>query len=443
MGDDTIDDISRKEERYAKCVNSRDYCYSCLLADAWCAAFVWKKTKEFPYPITEQVYRKIEDNPAGVPAWLPEEIQRLAGQYQFFYWHLAFPDVFMLPSPGKQPENQQAGWSGGFDVVLGNPPWERIKLQEKEWFASRAPEIANAPNAAARRRMISALAEEDPALYKAFLEDRRKAEGESHFVRNTLRYPLCGRGDVNTYAIFAETMRLVQSSKGRVGCIVPSGIASDDTTKFFFQDLMEKRSLVSLYDFENREKIFPAVDSRMKFCLLTLTGPDRPAAKGAEFVFFAHRTADLLEPERRFTLSAADLALLNPNTRTCPIFRSRRDAELTKAIYNRVPVLIKEGPPEENPWGIKFTTMFHMSNASHLFRTRGQLEKEGWRLAGNVFEKGEEICLPLYEAKMLHHFDHRFGSYEGVASDSASTHLPSPSPEKYADPFFQVMPVIG
>src|SRR5690606_1185604 len=130
---------------------------------------------------------------------------------------------------------------------------ERIKLQEKEWFAERRPDIANAPNAAARRKMIDALEEEDPALHAAFLEARRQAEGESHLVRSSGRYPLTGRGDVNTYSLFAETNRLITSSDGRVGCIVPSGIATDDTTKFFFQDLMASGALVSLYDFENRE----------------------------------------------------------------------------------------------------------------------------------------------------------------------------------------------
>src|SRR5690606_20242387 len=138
--------------------------------------------------------------------------------------------------------------------------------------------------------------------------------------------------------------------------ILPSGIATDYTTRYYFQDIMESGALASLYDFENREKLFPEVDSRMKFCLLTLTGPARPVAE-AEFLFFAHNPADLTDRERRFTLSGRDLALINPNTRTCPIFRSRRDAELTKAIYRRVPVLIEEGPPERNPWGIEFLRM--------------------------------------------------------------------------------------
>lgn len=310
------------------------------------------------------------------------------------------------------PENEQAGWSGGFDVVLGNPPWERIKIQEQEWFASRRPDIANAANAAQRRRMITALAYEDPATYAAFMEDQRQATGESHLVRDSGLYPLCGRGDVNTYSIFAETMRLVINFTGRVGCIVPSGIATDDTTKFFFRDLMDSRALVSLYDFDNREKLFPAVMTLIKFCLLTLTGSAHPAIQGAEFAFFAHKVEDIQEDNRRFTLSASDIAILNPNTSTCPIFRSKRDMELTKAIYSRVPIMIKEGVVEENPWGIKFFSMFHMANDSHLFRTYEQLETEGWKLDGNIFHKDGEAYLCLYEGKMIWHFDHRFSSYE-------------------------------
>jgi hypothetical protein len=303
----------------------------------------------------------------------------------------------------------------------------------KEWFATRHADIAAAPNAAARRRLIHALASEDLALHAAFLEARRQAEGESHLVRETGRYPLCGRGDVNTYTIFAETNRMLVAPTGRVGCIVPSGIATDDTTKYFFQELMATRSLASLYDFENRAGLFPAVDSRMKFCLLTLTGLQRPATHGAEFVFFAHSVDDLRDASRCFSLSAADLALLNPNTRTCPVFRSKRDAELTKAIYRRVPVLIKDGPPQENPWGIRFSRMFDMSNDSSLFRTHEQLEAEGWNLDGNVFRHGDDAYLPLYEAKMFHHFDHRWATYDGHDTRDLT-------PDEKADPFSLALP---
>jgi len=415
MSDDTVEAVRHKQDYYDTLVKSNAYESGRLWADAWCAAFIWKKNKEFAYPITEEVFRNIERNPFNIAPWMKAEIIRLREQYHFFHWHLAFPDVFRVPAKDEEPENEQAGWSGGFDVVLGNPPWERIKIQEKEWFATRHPDIANAANAAKRRRMIAALQYEDHTLYSAFMEDQRQASGESHVVRDTDRYPLCGRGDVNTYSIFAETMRLIISPLGRVGCIVPSGIATDDTTKIFFQDITMSRILVSLYDFDNTAGIFVDVDSRYKFCLLTLTGRARPVKIGSEFAFFLHTVEDLQKCERRFTLSAQDLALMNPNTRTCPIFRSRRDAELTRAIYNRVPVLIEEGPPEENPWGISFNRMFDMTNDSHLFRTHEQLEPDSWTLQGNVFYNSREIYLPLYEGKMILHYDHRFGSYTAGA----------------------------
>src|SRR2546425_551920 len=292
MGDDTVEEIHRKQEHYNKLVQSNDYLLGRLRADALCAAFVWKKNNEFAYPITEEVFRNIEKNPYNVSPWMRDEIIRLREQYQFFHWHLAFPDVFRMPTKGEMQENVQAGWSGGFDVVLGNPPWERIKIQEQEWFASRRPDIANAANAAQRRRMISTLMYEDLAIYAAFTEDRRQSEGESHLVRNSGRYPLCGRGDVNTYAIFAETMQLIISSTGRAGCILPSGIATDDTTKYFFRDVMESHSLVSLHSFENEEFIFPAVHHATKFCLLTISGIKRPR-QVADFVFFARQTSYL------------------------------------------------------------------------------------------------------------------------------------------------------
>ncbi|HSH60120.1 MAG TPA: hypothetical protein VK988_10850, partial [Acidimicrobiales bacterium] len=353
------------------------------------------------------------DQPEKVEPEVVAEVLRLRHQYRFLHPHLAFPDVFTVPADGDDPDNPGTGWSGGFSVVLGNPPWERVKLQEKEWFAERAPAVATAPNAAARKRMIRALIEDDPDLHTAFLDAVRQAEGESHLLRSSGRFPLCGRGDVNTYTVFAEAMRSAISPVGRAGVIVPSGIATDDTTKHFFADLVERRSLVSLYDFENAAPVFPGVHRSFKFCLLSLAGAQRPAG-AAEFVFFAHDTADLAESERRFTLSADDFALLNPNTRTCPVFRTRRDAELTKAIYRRVPVLIDHGPPERNPWGVSFQRMFDMSNDSGLFRTRAQLEADGWTLEGNVFSREGDRYLPLYEAKMLHHFDHRWATYYGT-----------------------------
>ncbi|MGV8120660.1 MAG: hypothetical protein AB2L14_12945 [Candidatus Xenobiia bacterium LiM19] len=189
-------------------------------------------------------------------------------------------------------------------------------------------------------------------------------------------------------------------------------------TKFFFQDLMEEKSLVSLYDFENRERLFPAVDSRMKFCLFTLSGRQKPSQKGAEFVFFTHNTSQLNENERRFVLSASDIALLNPNTRTCPVFRYKKDAELTKMIYQRVPILIKETYDSEgkvnsriSSWNCEITRTFDMSKFSEVSKTIWNMLEEGYTLKGTTLSFSEE-WIPILEAKTFSQFDHRFATYK-------------------------------
>jgi hypothetical protein len=208
-----------------------------------------------------------------------------------------------------------------------------------------------------------------------------------------------------------------------------------DTTKFFFQDLVRSRALVSLFSFENEEFLFPGVHHFTRFCLLSLTGPERPT-QSADFVFFARQVNHLDEPDRHFRLSADDIALMNPNTGTCPIFRTKRDAEINKAIHRRVPVLIREGTPEVNPWGISFRQgVFNMASDSDLFRTREQLEADGWSLDGNTFRRGAEMYVPLFEAKMVHHFDHRFGTYEGQTEAQANQNkLPELDDVQHADP---------
>jgi hypothetical protein len=240
------------------------------------------------------------------------------------------------------------------------------------------------------------------------------------------RYPLCGRGDVNTYAIFAETNRMLIGEDGRVGCIVPSGIATDDTTKFFFADLMESQSLASLYDFENREGLFPEIDSRMKFCLLTMrgSGKERSRSAATDFVFFAFNVENLHEEQRHFTLTATDIALLNPNTRTCPIFRSKRDAELTKAIYHNVPPLASQRG-EDNWDATFFKKMLDFGIHAKLIVFSREPPGPNW--------------LQVYEALMIHHFHHRAATYYGVSDqDFQAGKARPPTFAELQDPCFRV-----
>ena len=419
--------LAEKQRQWEALITSGAYEHEKLVADAWCAAFLWPK--HAPGPVVEAApttaaWLALREQEAPPSHALVETTQRIAGDYGLFHWELAFPHVSAR---------------GGFDVVLGNPPWERVKLQEQEFFASREPSIVKARNAAERKKLIAALPVTNPDLWKQWTGATRIAQGQSHFVRQSGRYSLCGKGDVNTYALFAEHNWSVLGPRGRAGFIVPSGIATDDTTKDYFQEIMRSRALRSMWEFEN-EGFFTAGKGHMlRFALTTLSGESDPSS-AADFLFQGQAISEVADPERHFTLSAADIETINPNTGTCPIFRTKRDATIALAIYRRAGLLWREGAPDGNPWGLRFLRMLDMANDSGLFRTRADLASAGWKQEANRFEKDGNVMLPLYEAKMTYQYNHRSGTFEGAPPGKRPHRLPSPSDAQLANPHYSPLP---
>lgn len=422
MPQKTTKQIAKQEAAYKAFLDKAQTSHLRHAADMVLGAFLLPKTEatESTIPTTATVYLELVSESHNAQHNAQREAATQACAYaRVFHWPLAFPQVFS---------------QGGFDCVLGNPPWERIKLQEEEFFATRNPDVAKAKNKAERSQRIQWLSEgmlakhllpelhhpehecaAEVRLFNEFVSAKRTAEAASAFMHvngdEGGRYALTGVGDVNTYALFSESILQITPDKGRAGFIVPTGIATDDSTKAFFGHISQTGRLVSLYDIENREAVFPGVHRSYKFCLLTLG-----QAEQAEFAFFLTQVHQLADARRRFKLTPDEFRLINPNTLTCPVFRSERDAELTKKLYRAAPVLINENQEDGNPWGISFMAMMHMSADSHLFHS----------------EPGEGL-LPLYEAKMIHQFDHRWATYDG---DSACDSTPA---EK-ADPDFEFTP---
>ena len=373
--DADVEALARKQARWDGILGSREYRHQKFVADAWCAAFVWPKQAG---PLsdaapTNELWRQIRDGQGTAPALTTQTVGALAGQYRFFHWHLQFPQVFAR---------------GGFDVVLGNPPWEALLFREEEFFADRRPDIAHAGSAATRKRMVARLEVDDPALFAEYRTSLRTVEGINAFVRSGVPYPLCGLGRVNLFALFAETARRLAGTQGFVGQILPSGIVADDSTKLFFQAIVDQQQLVSFIDFENRERLFTEVEPQLKFGLLTLAA--RGTSSAPHFASFLTKPAHLLDTDRFFILSKEDIALLNPATKTCPVFRTARDADLTKAIYRRVPVLAVSG------WSLDMRRLLNSADDS-----------------GNFAAAGGDRFLPLYEGKYFHHFDHRWVTADG------------------------------
>ena len=313
------------------------------------------------------------------------EARALAEREGFLHWEVAFPGVWRHWQR-RRPE-------GGFDAVIGNPPWDRIKLQEVEWFATRDPELARAPTAALRRKGIKKLRDRGEPLAAGFDEAKQRADSLLTLFRTSDQYALLGRGDINLYSLFVEQALNVLKPSGLMGLLVPSGIYADRTAAAFFQSMSSGGRVAGLFDFENRRlgaglpRFFPDVDSRFKFCALVLGGDERSFAE-TPCGFFLDSAADLNDPE-----------------------------------HERHPVLVdRSGGEERRAWPVRYKTMFHMTNDSHLFRTAAELEADGcYPVAGNKWKRGEDVWLPLYQGRMISQFDHRANS---VRLNPESTHNP-------------------
>ena len=386
-------------------------------------------------PLVDLVLKPAQD-PLPALRDILRNVEEVAARERFFHWELEFPEVYFNHHGLPLYE------AGGFDAVIGNPPWERIKLAENEFFAAREPSIALATRAADRKRIIKSLPETNPQLWDAYRQACTRTEQMSAYVHKGDHYPLMGKGDTNYYAIFAEKALQMIRQEGRIGLLVPSGIATDDTTKDYFQYIVSRKMLNGLFDFENRKAIFPEIHRSFKFTIILISG-EGAQQEQTQCGFFLHGVEDMQDPQRIFALTAEDFRLFNPNTLTCPIFRRRRDMELTRKIYRHAAVLVNKGMGEEgNPWGVSFLRMFDMTNDSNLFHTAAELESAGcWLGDGNIYTKGAERFLPLYEGKMVQMYDHRAAT---ITINPKNVHRPAQeepvSVKEHQDSHFSPMP---
>jgi hypothetical protein len=454
MPEDNLSQVAAKTRALAEYQKRTGWFQLKTACDLFVAAFFAPKPKMPQHgrelvPTTDHVWLAAQGSmPHGQ---LVAEADHIAHQVSAFHWPLTFADVMA---------------KGGFDVVLGNPPWEVSQLDEIEYFSTRSPEIA-ALSGSARKTAIARLKEKDERLWDVFIHDKRRYDASNEFVRESGRFDLTARGKINTYALFAELFSCLAGPKSRAGVIVPTGIATDATTAPFFAALIEQRKLARLISFENEEFIFPSVHHSFRFCLLTISGARQAMPSLA---FFLRSPNAISDPERSFILTPAAFASINPNTKTAPVFRSQADAELTSKIYARVPILFEQAKGAAgNPWGIEFRQgLFNMTSDSGLFRTAAQLNAAGYardgtdwvaegsrtrqaaisRVGGRAPHydfQDDEPCepsryVPLYEAKMISLYDHRASGYSERGADRGFRVLPETSFEEHQEASFEPEP---
>lgn len=371
-------ELARKEAKWEGILTSQEYRQQKFVADAWCAAFVWPKQMG---PLSEvaptnELWRQLRDGQGRTPELTRETVKELAQQYRFFHWHLQYPQVFA---------------KGGFEVVLGNPPWERIRFDEAQALIQHTSE-SQGLSKFERTRLVQSLISSDVRVQAALIAARRNEDAQSAFLRASGAYPLAGVGrDINNAAVFTElAMRLIDT-KGIIGVCLPSAVFTDSTTKSLSSSLLLSERIVQFVDFENRDAIFEAVHRSYKFALVTIGGVQRTGP--GEYLFFEHDPRRL-SSRVRVRLKATDIATINPVTKTLPVFRKPRDAQIAAAIY-ATSLTFADAAGE---WGVVTRPgHFHMANDADILRPAIEHKK---------------LSVVAYEAKMIHQFEHRWATFD-------------------------------
>ena len=417
MDDSKTDALQKKETAFFANESAPEYRHAKLLADLWCAAFVIKKRyvggDDSESPVANAPTRSAtpveghllhtQDELFGQPsaslvpkadrkskletsnlklgiavgittgtlrdfvqgkalsADLQSEVEALARQYRFFHWHLAFPQVFD---------------HGGFDCILGNPPWERV---EKD---------------------------------SSTTEDRA-VECTQKLLQYSGRFPICGAGRKNLYALFYEIVGSLVNSCGICGIIVQTSVLQDEPSSRLTEILMEKRRLKSVFEFENRRKNYDGAkwfhdaDPSMRFVLLTIGSSDSDTT----FVFDIDELHEIASTKKSYKQSAEEVRGFCDLNFRIPIFKLSADALIASIAHGNGELIgsLSRGASTKFKSGLIFNSEGNLKNLKRTFQENANYVK-------------------VFTGSSIHQYDHRFAD-----SNNGITLNPTPSDKSSAD----------
>lgn len=399
LPEDTVEQIGAKAARFRELRKGQAFVRATAAANLYVAAFLLPKVGGAPagasartVPTTEELWMALNQ---GKIRNAMMDAPKAARRARAFHWPLEFPDVMQR---------------GGFDVVLGNPPWEVMQLKEEEYFARLLPEIA-ALTGDTRKRAIADLNKTNPVAHESFVQAKRLSEAANEFARNQERFSLSSSGKLNTYSLFTELFLNLIGKSGWAGIVVPTGIATDAMSSAIFSALIERRKIRSLFSFTNDIYFSQLGLGGNQFCILTLSPSiSKPIAMASGLT----EVSQVVEPSRLYELDAEKIERFNPNTKNGTLFRSSADAYIFAKLFETAPIFDRE--EGGSAWHVVFRQgLLNMTTHSRLFKTAKQLRSEDATSQGLTWTKaitgGLERYVPLIEAKTFHQFDHRWGTF--------------------------------
>ncbi|MYN65614.1 MAG: N-6 DNA methylase [Acidobacteria bacterium] len=422
--DDDIGALRLKERRWDDLARSGAFSDLWFRADAWCASFVWpKQTGDLAdAAITADRWRDISTDTSTTPRATRRIVRELSRCHRFFHWHLAFPTVFATETENAQEDpGEPTGWNDGFDVVLGNPPWDTLSPDVKEFFSRYEPSIRS-QDSAGQREIMSRLLEDTPTA-TAWAKYRRDLYGAVHFMKASGRYTLfapgnLGKGDFNVYRMFVETSLRTIREGGLIAQVVPDGLYSGANCMAIRRELFERCQLDQILGFENwRKSWFTDIHGSAKFTIYTARRASRTTRFRAAFnIRSVQELTDaqagnllLMTPGLVKAFSADALAIME--------FSSQRDIDIAEKMYRRHPRFDDErdGQPRRH-----YMREVDMGNDRSLFDE-------------------DPSGAPLYEGRMVAQYDHRAKGYRsGRGRKAVWEELPFSEPTKSIQPQWRI-----
>jgi hypothetical protein len=397
LPEDTVEQIGAKAKRFKELRKGQTFVRAKAAADLYVAAFLLPKVGGAPagasartVPTTEELWMALNQ---GKMRQAMVEAPKAAQGARAFHWPLEFPDVMQR---------------GGFDAVVGNPPWEKYTILEREFFAA-FPEIVSEANAAKRRKLIEDELKRSPIVAEAWSTAQREASAKGDFVRGSGRFPQSAVGELNLYPLFAELATHLTKRDGWTGLILKSLMFTGSTWKGFTDHLVTSGRLRAVFDFKNWEMLFSSVGYHERYSLTTM-GPERPDIR-MQLAVGLTNPAQLADDSSVIAVDRAFPRRVNPETGTLPQCETPEDLRILTRVAEALPTL------GQSDWDARYTSGLHMTSDAAELRDREGLEAEGFQLRGSWFLRGSEEFAPVYEGKFIHQYDHRFATFDGIPAD--------------------------
>ncbi len=317
-----------------------------------------------------------------------------------FNWAVEFPEVFV------DEQGHALGQAAGFDIIIGNPPWEIVKPDLREYYAQFDDQIESKLTRKKAERRIKELNAEDPDLESGWQAQKARIEATAAYYKSSPDFTRQGRGDTATHKLFLERAYDLLRDEGRLGFVVPSGIYSDLGTKELREMMLNEGRIEYLYNFSNERFFFPDVDHRFQFTLLGVQKGQQSEGFWTAFRFdprVAIRPEELpaflANPANLVYVQRAALHRFSPDSLSLMEFKVQQDYDVTEKLYGNWPLL---GEKLETIWNVRLNREFDMTNDRHLFNQVG----------GPV---------AIYNGRMLHQFDAHFAPHEfWIAEESVN-----------------------